>query len=320
MQQRYPASALAAFQSTVRLRGRKASASAKADSALTSREFTRQAKTLLYSLLAILLCLSWTPADAQTPPAGWGNLEIAGSNWMGGQGVNAYWNGAVSFFNQNLTYSDPNNTPYGQSINTGVKWQCVELPQRLYTERGWHKGVFPGVAVAADIWNVALSMGMEQHPNGSGYVPVPGDMIIHGTAVNGGTGHVSVVDYVDSNNVHIVEQNVSTSGQATYSRSGPNGSTLSRSLGNILGVVHSLNNSNTNGGPGNDIYVNLNNGSSGNGSSGNPFQTVIAAVNAANASQSVTIHIAPGWYHENVSTSKKIHIVTWGSGTVRIGG
>ncbi len=69
-----------------------------------------------------------------------------------------------------------------------------------------------------------------------------------------------------------------------------------------------------------DIYVNLNNSSSGDGSLGNPFQTVIAAVNAANATQSVTIHITPGWYHNNISTSKKIHFVTWGSGTVRMGG
>jgi hypothetical protein len=55
------------------------------------------------------------------------------------------------------------------------------------------------------------------------------------------------------------------------------------------------------------------------GTAANPFKTVMQAVNAASATQA-TIHIKPGTYGEKVSTSKHIHFVTWGSGTVRIGG
>lgn len=49
-----------------------------------------------------------------------------------------------------------------------------------------------------------------------------------------------------------------------------------------------------------------------------PFTTVAKAVNAANATQA-TIHIKPGVYHEKISTSKHIHFVVNGNGTVRIG-
>ena len=74
-------------------------------------------------------------------------------------------------------------------------------------------------------------------------------------------------------------------------------------------------------GTGADIYVDGSNGASGqNGSMGNPYNTVTAAVNVANAAQAVTIHVKPGTYHESLTINKNIHIVTWGSGTVTIGG
>ena len=75
------------------------------------------------------------------------------------------------------------------------------------------------------------------------------------------------------------------------------------------------------GGSDTDIYVDKGNGASGqNGSAGNPFNTVKAAINAASATQPVTIHIKPGTYSEKIGTSKHIHFVTNGPGTVSIGG
>ena len=73
------------------------------------------------------------------------------------------------------------------------------------------------------------------------------------------------------------------------------------------------------GGSDTDIYVSGGSGS-GDGSANNPYNTVKAAVDRANATQPVTIHIKPGTYGEKVSTSKHILFVTWGSGTVKIGG
>ena len=70
-----------------------------------------------------------------------------------------------------------------------------------------------------------------------------------------------------------------------------------------------------------DIYVDKGNSAQGqDGSARNPFNTVKAAVDKANATQPVTIHIVPGTYSEKIGTSKHIHFVTNGSGMVRIGG
>jgi len=113
----------------------------------------------------------------------------------------------------------------------------VELAQRLYTVRGWytakwHGGYFPGVHPASDIWSQAQNLGMEPHANGTGYIPVPGDMIIHA----GTPGHVSIVDVVGAGFVQVREQNAASTGTAQYQLSG---STLSRSgYSTILGVVH----------------------------------------------------------------------------------
>jgi len=70
-----------------------------------------------------------------------------------------------------------------------------------------------------------------------------------------------------------------------------------------------------------DIWVDKGNTASGqDGSTGNPYSTVKAAVDKANATQPVTIHIKPGTYGEKIGTGKHIHFVTNGNGTVRIGG
>lgn len=263
-------------------------------------------------------------------PSGFGNLMVAGSSWLNGQGTDARSNGTSAYVS-NEYYGDPNNTPYGTNVNTGMMWQCVELPQRLYTERGWHKGLFP-VDCAYEIYDVAGSIGAKSYPNdGNGYVPVPGDMIV----LNGGgwcddahthrIGHVSVVNYVDNQNVYVVEQNWDNStGRAVYTRSGNNGSVLTRpnSSYTVRGVVHSLSNYNTNGGTGSntEIYVALSGNDASNGSSGSPFRTIKHAIDVASGTQSVTIHIAPGSYGEKIGTGKHIHFVVNGSGTVQTGG
>lgn len=75
----------------------------------------------------------------------------------------------------------------------------------------------------------------------------------------------------------------------------------------------------TGGGSGTDIYVDASYSGTQNGTASNPYTTVTAAVNAASATQPVTLHIKPGTYHETLTIHKNIHMVTTGSGTVRIG-
>ena len=69
-----------------------------------------------------------------------------------------------------------------------------------------------------------------------------------------------------------------------------------------------------------DLYVDGNFTGTQNGEASHPYNTITAAVNAADATHAFIIHIVPFWYKEKISTSKHIHFVTNGSGTVRIGG
>jgi 5-hydroxyisourate hydrolase-like protein (transthyretin family) len=185
---------------------------------------------LIASLSTIVIVVP--PASADTTPT------ILNSSWMGGQGVNAC--------SMTGTWD---SISCGGDAPVGVAWQCVELAQRLYYRRGWYTantGRF-GVSYAYQIYDVAAGNGMITHDNGSGYIPVPGDMIIHNKGPNPGSnnnaGHVAVVDYVDGSGVHVVEQNyASTAHMAVY---GLSSSALSRTLYNrdgsfapIRGVVH----------------------------------------------------------------------------------
>lgn len=268
--------------------------------------------TFLLATLGLVVFATPRTGFAQTP-------LVNGSQWLGGQGVNAYDNG-----------NDPSVDRGGNYLNNvyvGEKWQCVELAQRLYTTMNWYSGAFRYqngtlVDTAYHIYDAAADMGMTTHINGDGNVPVPGDMIIlQGTTVDS-PGHVSLVDRVDNSNVYTVEQNWPySSDRCTYARSGTNGSYLSRANTGykVRGFIHSPKNSKGSGGSSTDIYVALNGDDSNNGGSGFPFRTVKHAVDQASSTQAVTIHIAPGSYGEKISTSKHIHFVTWGSGTVRIG-
>lgn len=122
--------------------------------------------------------------------------------------------------------------------------------------------------------------------------------------------HVAWVEAVSTNglSVTIEEYNVDYTGHY-------NERTIS--AGSVSGYIHFKDIQSTSD---TDIWVDATHGSGGNGSQGNPYNSVLAAVNRASATQPVTIHIKPGTYHESMTIHKNIHLVTWSSGTVRIGG
>jgi len=147
---------------------------------------------------------------------------VSGNQWLGGQGVDVCWN------------SYGNNGP---QYTYGTKYQCVELAQRLYKQRGWYgASIFPNTHYAYQIYGNAPSMGFIRHANGDG-LPVPGDMIIHAGTNKFPAGHVDVVDYVAGGVVNVVEQNANVTGKASYTLSG---STMinRQGFGTILGYVH----------------------------------------------------------------------------------
>ena len=164
--------------------------------------------------------------DAQATPA-CRQVLLAGSQWLGGHGVDVHSNGQ----NQGTGNSCGSYTKAHPTVQDGWAWQCVELVSRLYAVRGWGTVGTGGNGGAYYIPEGSPSLTF--HRNGSGYIPVPGDLVIYNTTASNPYGHVSVVDSVSGARVNVVEENASWTARGTLTLSG---STLS---GGIRGVVHS---------------------------------------------------------------------------------
>ena len=159
-------------------------------------------------------------------------VEVPGSAWLFGHGVPVC--GPVGS-------PCPGVTPApGEGPNN---WQCVELAARLYETQGWvPRNIYVNNAYQMGNSAWANSYGLEFHPNGSGYIPVPGDLIItnEDSAIGDYAGHVAVVsDPYDPSKgqIPVVEEHYSPTGRATYQISG---STITRSGDprQILGTIH----------------------------------------------------------------------------------
>jgi len=179
---------------------------------------------------------------------GCGDVQVAGKDWLGGQGVDVRSNGAYQTKSTSCAYDD--REVYDLKANPpiyGFGWQCVELVNRLYATKGWFPRLWLGPETgsrAKDMYDYAVSgkyAGLSAHANGSGYKPVPGDMIVHS---NGDFGHVAVIDRIEGTTLHAVEQNNSPTGRATYTYDTATGS-VSRPGATISGFIHAAKNTNS---------------------------------------------------------------------------
>jgi len=149
------------------------------------------------------------------PP--YGSVILPGSAWFFGHGVNVY--------------SDGTN-------GGGGYYQCVELANRFLMSEHFGPAIWGN---ANQLYADAPPAYYQTHPNGSGYIPVPGDLVVFGGET---FGHVAVVNSVSSTSVDLVEQNASPTGRATISLTGSR-------LGGIyslyvIGVIHARANQATN--------------------------------------------------------------------------
>jgi hypothetical protein len=189
------------------------------------------------ALAMLTLAAGLVVGVSAAPPASAASVVVSGAEWFGGGGVDVCYP---------ATGSCPGNTNVGGIPS--APWQCVELAQRFYRAKGWHGGIFAGVSFAYQIYDNAGSLGMSRQPNGSVATIVPGDMIVENPAsINGGAGHVAIVDRIEGSTVHTVEQNASASGRHAYSL---RGGTLSGGWASVRGVVHDPDNHSTGGGGG----------------------------------------------------------------------
>ena len=106
----------------------------------------------------------------------------------------------------------------GKRVQTGLKWQCVELARRYFLVT---KGItFPSIPNAYDIFDLAhmihfssgKKVAIHKHHNGSIVKPTVGSLLLWGKEYDQNeTGHVAVIIGIYPHSIQIMEQNNSTS-------------------------------------------------------------------------------------------------------------
>ncbi len=169
----------------------------------------RFAIVVAVSVLASVFAAAPSTAVVAATPEGFGTPLVAAGSWLDGRGVTVYSNGSSRISCDAALASCRSRIGRHHDIDAGVKWQCVELAQRLYITLGWYPGRF-GVAFAYQIWFAAPRLGMRATPNGtlSARDLRPGDMIVWRASRDVGlAGHVAIVDAVAGPQVEVKEQN-----------------------------------------------------------------------------------------------------------------
>ena len=209
-----------------------------------SRHWSTPRSWALALAIVSLGVLVGTATPAAAAPA-CSSVEVAAGSWLGGAGVDVHSNGS----NQGTGKSCVRLSTGNPSAQDGYGWQCVELAARLYAVKGWGSVRADGGAAAGKYRYGAKyipegSPGLQFHPNGSGYMPVSGDLIIE--SYSSGWGHVSIVDQTVGSSVSAIEQNASLTGRHTYTFTG---STLTGQYGSsVRGFMHAAANTARGGG------------------------------------------------------------------------
>ena len=174
-----------------------------------------------------------------------GTVVVAGDTWLAGTGVDVHSNGDLRGSGTSCAHND--TEVYDLSADPpifGFGWQCVELVNRLYATKGWYPRLTLGPETnygAKWLFTYAETgkyPGLTAHPNGSGYTPVPGDMIVHS---NGDYGHVAVVDAIDGDVLRAVEQNRSPGGRSEYRYDAGTGA-ITQDGATVSGYIHATKN------------------------------------------------------------------------------
>jgi hypothetical protein len=134
-----------------------------------------------------------------------GTVELSGTNWLGGNGVDIYSNGGSV---DNDAGNEYVTNSAGASVLSGEEWQCVELINRLYLNRGWITAHWSG---DGDELYANTPKGLTKQANGSITELDPGDVISLGDTTTGTKdddgGHAAIVSSVSGSTVELVNQN-----------------------------------------------------------------------------------------------------------------
>lgn len=144
---------------------------------------SRRVRILVTSLVLATAALVAPAAGGSAPASAWSSQMVDGRAWLNGRGVD---------------------------VLRGR--QCVELATRLYARKNW--GSLNNI-YAIRRGNTPAKI--KFHANGSGYVPVPGDVLVEG---GGSYQHVAVVSHANKKRIVTMEQNAAPSGRHVYPKRG----------------------------------------------------------------------------------------------------
>lgn len=140
--------------------------------------------------------LAWVP-DVTLPQA-------VPSSETGSVSQALSYGSSVGSFNGIPAYSNGGNG-YVSGIHSccGLQWQCVEFPNRYYSQKLGHKSL-KGTGNANSYFATASSKGLVAYANGSSTPPAIGDML---PSAGGPYGHIALVREVGSNYIKVIHQN-----------------------------------------------------------------------------------------------------------------
>jgi surface antigen/uncharacterized protein YraI len=175
----------------------------------------KHGRALAHKISVVALKATESPAitglgGSAYPP--YGAVLVPGSEWFGGHGVNVISNG----------YGDNDNGEY----------QCVDLVTRFVSAEHFGPTIWGN---ANQLYQDAPTSYYDHHPNGSGYIPVSGDII---TLAGGPYGHVVIVDSVSGSQLNVVEQNASATGRSTLEINRANGAITGEYGLGVIGTLH----------------------------------------------------------------------------------
>jgi CHAP domain len=186
--------------------------------------FTKAPVLVFALLIALALPFISLPEATATPTCpqdgtrcdAWGTLEKTAASWLtsNGNGVDVYSNGSTAEGPSPDVY---NCYPIADGVDqlgcgttttpSGIKWQCVELFNRLYMTKGWISSRWAGNGNS--LYTIGtLPTGFTKEDNTHTTFINPGDAI---TFDDGSFGHVAMVDTVTgtgaTKTVNMVSQN-----------------------------------------------------------------------------------------------------------------
>ena len=185
---------------------------------------------VLTTLVATMLSVA-TPASLADSN---NTVLLPGSSWLGGAGVDVYQHNK---YLEDAEITNYVNHPDGGQVASGLKWQCVELINRLYISHGWISQRWQGNG--GGMFDSAPAH-LEKSAQGQILSVMPGDVVVL-QGGPGGFGHANVVDSVvvngdGSRTVRTVNQNTQSVRISRNLVNGRLGSYLSGYT--VRGVIH----------------------------------------------------------------------------------